>query len=93
MAGYAGCVLRAGCNSPPAVRVSSRWGGSSPRAPPYSAYGGWVSRSGVIPEPTVIVRMEENRGVGDPVCLMGTVVDAPGMKAPRIACFLSCEGE
>jgi hypothetical protein len=51
-------VLRAGCNSPPAVRDLPR----SPRAPRRKA---GVSRSGVIPEPTVIVRMRENgRSVG-----------------------------
>jgi hypothetical protein len=51
---YRGNVLRAGCKSLPAVKNRSLF-------KPASARFGGVSRFGVNPKPTVIVRMEENR--------------------------------
>lgn len=56
-------ILRAGWKSPPAV---SRLKPGSPRAP--SAQGRGVSRSGEMPGPTVIVRMEENKAARRPSC-------------------------
>jgi hypothetical protein len=55
-------VLRAGCNSPPAVIARNA---HSPRAlgadTALVVRGGKVSRPGVIPGPTVIVRMKRER--------------------------------
>ena len=51
-------ILRAGRNSPPAV---SRCDSGSPRAPDPAFIRDGVSRSGEMPEPTVIVRMKEDK--------------------------------
>ena len=53
-----GNVLRAGCDSPPAVMARNA---SSPRALAATSRQCKVSRPGVIPGPTVIVRMKRER--------------------------------
>ena len=53
---YGGCILRAGCKSPPAVMAVFRM---SPRAPYHATWCGSAD-TGEIPEPTVTVRMKEN---------------------------------
>src|SRR6202012_755366 len=55
------CVFRAGCNSPPAVcDVANSRSRARERPCEQEVFSRGVSRSGVMPGPTVIVRMEED---------------------------------